>query len=73
MDAGGPGRATPEDYRELVLHGWYLEAPFSVLDEAGTGDVEAPGHAHLETSLRHACPALAASGDVDRFVRSRER
>lgn len=56
----GPGRATPEDYREFVLSTWYLEAPFSV---------QGRGAARQDTSVMHACPTLASQGDLDRFVR----
>lgn len=65
----GPNRAQAEDYREFVLHTWYLEAPFSVPVRFTTGDSESLGHARVHTSLRHACPSITAYGDLDRFVR----
>lgn len=67
----GPGRATPEDYREFVLRTWYLEAPFSVPVGFATGELESLGHAVQSTSIRRACPTITAHGDLDRFVRVR--
>jgi hypothetical protein len=68
-----PNRATPEDYREFVLRGWYLEAPFSVPVGFGTAEPGSPGQARREASLGRACPAITAHGDLDRFVRARAR
>jgi hypothetical protein len=73
----GDDVATPEDYKVFVLHTWYLEAPFSVMVSRSPGipleDLDTPRHVREHSSVRPACPALAAHGNVDRFVRVRTK
>ena len=71
----GPGQAMPENYREFVLHTWYLEAPFSAMVWPSSNglvyDLDAPFHVQQYSSISAACSALAAPKSLDGFVHDR--
>jgi hypothetical protein len=59
---GGPGRATPEEYRMFVLRSVYVEAPLSVLVSSSPehpDELDVTRHVEERPSAKAACPAWA--------------
>lgn len=59
---GGPGRATPEEYRMFVLHSVRVETPISVMVSSSPespDDLDATRHVEERASAEAACPAWA--------------
>jgi len=57
---GGPGRATPEEYRMFVLQSVHVEAPLSVMVSSSPehpDDPDATRHVEERASAKAACPA----------------